>query len=345
VALTTVDRAEWEASVSEFGDYSYRQSWAYGVALASKRGAASEHVAIRQGAETLGLADVRVKRAPVIGGGLAFVSGGPLVRLADGRNSEPERLAACVDALVDYFVRDRGLKLRLMPAVGLPEQNESVAEILRDAGLRPAERAAGYQTVLLDLERPLEDIRASLHQHWRRQLKKAEGNPIEVSFGTGRERFEHVARMSAALGERKGFELDLDAMFYADVQADLREQDRLLVGLVCREGAPVAGTIIAVHGDTAVYLVGASTDAGRESRAAYLLHWRTIELLRERGVAWYDLGGIDPVANPGVTSFKLRTGGADVATRPFELSPGGLRGRATDLAERAYARTRRARGG
>ena len=58
----------------------------------------------------------------------------------------------------------------------------------------------------------------------------------------------------------------------------------------------------------------------------------------------YDLGGIDPVANPGVTSFKLRTGGVDVAAVPFELSPGGLRGTATDLAERAYARLRRGSG-
>ena len=342
--LVRLGQEEWEADVAEFEDYSYRQTWAYGVALADKRGATSEHVAIRRGAETLGLADVRVKRAPVIGGGLAYVSGGPLIRAADGRSSDPERLAACVDELVDDFVRARGLKLRLMPPVGLPEFNESVAAVLRDAGLVPAERAAAYRTVLLDITRPLEEIRSSLHQHWRRQLKKAEKNPLEVTFGTSRDRFEQVARMSAALRERKGYELDLDAMFYADVQDGLREEDRLIVGLVAKDGEPVAGTIVSVHGDTAVYLVGASTDAGRETRAAYLLHWRTIELLQERGVAWYDLGGIDPVANPGVTSFKLRTGGVDVAAVPFELSPGGLRGRATDLAERAYARLRRGSG-
>ena len=72
------------------------------------------------------------------------------------------------------------------------------------------------------------------------------------------------------------------------------------------------------------------------------MHWRTIELLRERGIPWYDLGGIDPEANPGVTSFKLRTNGVDVtAAGPFELSPAGLRGRVTGWAERAYLRIRR----
>ena len=29
------------------------------------------------------------------------------------------------------------------------------------------------------------------------------------------------------------------------------------------------------------------------------MHWRTIELVRERGLQWYDLGGIDHIANPG----------------------------------------------
>jgi GNAT acetyltransferase-like protein len=338
--VTPLDRAEWDEAVREFEDYSYRQTWAYGAALAAKRGAASEHVAIRRGAETLGLADVRVKRAPVVGGGLAFVSGGPMVGAGGTRDADLGRLRACVDALVDEFVRGRELKLRLRPAIGLPQHNEAVEAVLRGAGMRPAERAPAYRTVLLDVTRPLEEIRSSLHQHWRRQLKKAEAAPLEVTYGTGHDRFEQVAHMSAALRERKGFELDLDAMFYSDVQEDLCESDRLLVGVVRQDGVPVAGTIVSVHGDTAVYLVGASTDAGRDSRAAYLLHWRTIALLRERGVPWYDLGGIDPVGNPGVTSFKLRTGGVDVTAVPFELSPGGLRGRVTDFAERAYGRVR-----
>src|SRR4051812_25032347 len=86
-----VDRAEWESSVRQFRDYSYRQSWAYGVKLAMKRGATSEHVAIRCDGETVGLADVRIKKLPLIGGGLAFISGGPLVRGLDDSRDELER--------------------------------------------------------------------------------------------------------------------------------------------------------------------------------------------------------------------------------------------------------------
>src|SRR4051794_21872966 len=72
--VVQLDRPQWEASVREFRDYSYRQAWAYGTQLARKRGATSEHVAIRRGSETIGLADVRIKQLPVIGGGLAYIS-------------------------------------------------------------------------------------------------------------------------------------------------------------------------------------------------------------------------------------------------------------------------------
>ena len=117
-----------------------------------------------------------------------------------------------------------------------------------------------------------------------------------------------------------------------------------MVGIVSRDGEPLAGNITAIHGDTAVYLVGASTDAALERKASYLMHWRTIELLQERGVPWYDLGGIDPDVNPGVTSFKLRTNGVDVTAAGPTSGARGTRGQLTDWAERAYrAREARAR--
>jgi CelD/BcsL family acetyltransferase involved in cellulose biosynthesis len=341
--LVDLDRAGWESAVQRFGDYSYRQSWAYGVKLAAKRGATSEHVAIRCGGEIVGLADVRIKRLPLIGGGLAYVSGGPLIRRLDGSDGALERLDFSIEALVREFVRRRGLTLRIVAPAGPAEENEAVAGRLQRAGFRPTSRGESYRTVLLDVDRPLEEIRASFHRHWRRHLNGSERNDLDVTFGNEPDRFEQIARMSAALRARKGFEVDLDAKFYEDVQRELSERDQLIVGLVVHDGAPVAGNITAIHGDTAVYLVGASTEAGLGCKAGYLMHWRTIELLRERSVRWYDLGGIDPVANPGVSSFKLRTNGLDVtAAGPFELSPAGLRGRVTGWAEHAYFGARRA---
>ena len=48
-------------------------------------------------------------------------------------------------------------------------------------------------------------------------------------------------------------------------------------------------------------------------KGAYLLHWTLIRSLRERGVRYYDLGGIDPEANPGVYHFKRGFSGVEVS--------------------------------
>ncbi|HBA41433.1 MAG TPA: GNAT family N-acetyltransferase, partial [Alphaproteobacteria bacterium] len=43
---------------------------------------------------------------------------------------------------------------------------------------------------------------------------------------------------------------------------------------------------------------------GRKSAATNFLLWQAIEILKERGIDWFDLGGIHPDAAPGLTHFK-----------------------------------------
>jgi len=70
-------------------------------------------------------------------------------------------------------------------------------------------------------------------------------------------------------------------------------------------------------GDTGIYLLGATSDAGLNAKGAYLLQWNMIQWLKENGIRWYDLGGIDPDANPGVFHFKKGFSGVDV----LQVSP------------------------
>ena len=65
-------------------------------------------------------------------------------------------------------------------------------------------------------------------------------------------------------------------------------------------------------GDSAIYLLGATSDDGLNAKGSYLLQWTLIQWLKENGVRWYDLGGIDPEGNPGVYYFKRGFSGADV---------------------------------
>jgi lipid II:glycine glycyltransferase (peptidoglycan interpeptide bridge formation enzyme) len=96
------------------------------------------------------------------------------------------------------------------------------------------------------------------------------------------------------------------------------------------EGELLAGIIVAVKGEGAWYLYGASSDRKRNLMPSYGLQWLAMKLARERGCRFYDLFGIPPSEDPlqpmhGLFRFKTGFGGRvvnrpgcyDVALRPL----------------------------
>ena len=161
-----VTREEWIHEARRFCDYSYRQTWAYGELLAERRRAVSVHVAIRRGKDLLGLADVRLRRAPLGLGGLAYLSWGPLVQL--GGQDDLHRLIRCMEALRDEFVKRRHLLLRvdLRPSLGRLAWSDRATELLKAAGFFRARRLPAERTLLVDLDRPLGEIRRCVEPKW-----------------------------------------------------------------------------------------------------------------------------------------------------------------------------------
>jgi lipid II:glycine glycyltransferase (peptidoglycan interpeptide bridge formation enzyme) len=96
------------------------------------------------------------------------------------------------------------------------------------------------------------------------------------------------------------------------------------------EGELLAGIIVALKGEGAWYLYGASSDRKRNLMPSYGLQWSAIQLAREQGCRFYDLFGIPPSDDPqhpmhGLLRFKTGFGGRvvnrpgcyDVALRPL----------------------------
>ncbi len=319
-----VDQTRWRELAPRFQDYSYRQLWGFGVACAERVGAASEHVAVLHEGDVIGLADVRIKRVPMTRTGIAYVNGGPLVRR--GRDDDSERLRLCLEALIQEYVRTRGLVLRVLPPLGPAAWNGAQAATFSACGFGDSTRADPYRTMVLSLAPSLDEIRRqSLAQKWRNCLNRAEKNGLTVRTGADADLFERFCGLYRELINRKEFSVDLDAAFYARVQRDLTGDECFVVSLVDVDGEPAAGHVSSMLGDTCVYLLGASNEAGMKSKASYLLQWQTIRLARERGCLHYDLGGIDPEGNPGVFHFKSGLGGVDITgPGPFETRPAGL---------------------
>ncbi|MCY2954906.1 MAG: peptidoglycan bridge formation glycyltransferase FemA/FemB family protein [Planctomycetota bacterium] len=333
--VQTASKQDWLALAPTFRDYNYRHIWDYGLRLAQKRGAECQHVIICRDGEVIGLADVRLKRTPVIGSGIAYISGGPLTRR--GRSDDAECLRGVLQAIVREYVLQQGFVLRVLAPLGPRQWNTRAAEQFRQLGFRTTKRSAAYRTLVVDIGKPLSEVRASLAQKWRNCLNSVQRKGLAIREGADDATFEEFCTLFNAFNRRKGFVVDLDASFYRELQREMSNSDRFVVTLAENEGKVVAGHVFSMLGDTCVYLLGATNEEGLKTKAAYLLQWNAIAKAQSQGLSWYDLGGIDPNGNPSVYHFKSGMGGEDLACAgPFQRDSCTWRSALTLTAEALY---------
>lgn len=341
-SLQPLDQNQWQQLVGTFLDYNYRHLWAYSAACADLQHARCEHVAIRSEHKIIGVAAVRIKTIPLLGTGLAYISGGPLIRR--GQRGDVAHLAQALQALREEYAVRRGYTLRMQLPPGSREWLEQAGEQYKACGYGISAQSSAYRTIVLDLAPALETIRSRLAQKWRNQLNAAERKEVQIRSGTQGELWEQFIGLFEQLIERKNFQVELDPRFYARIQNEHEAADRLLVSIATHHDRPVAGHIAALHGDTCFYLLGATSAVGLELKAAYLLQWHVIKTAHEQGLQAYDLGGIDPQGNPGVYLFKSRMGGEEITVPgPFEIVPQGIRGYMLRNAETLYRSLRQRR--
>ena len=341
--IERLSQTDWSTLAPMMCGYSYRQTWAFGTASATRVGATSEHIGIFSGKQCIGAADVRVRRIPFLGGGIAYISGGPLVPQG-GWETVEKAIENSLKTLIEEYVNRRGMVLRIVPPIEWAAERWNVKPLFDRLSFISPEISKRYRTILIDLTPSLDQLRKNLDQKWRNCLNRAEKNGLTVRAGNAVELLDRFCELHRELVDRKGFDMDLSVEFYRDVQSQMDASDKLHVKLVEVDDKPIAGHVGSVLGQTSVYLLGASNHGGNELKASYLLQWMTLVEARERGCKWYDLGGIDPEGNPGVYRFKERMGGFDITgDGPFEVRPSGMRSRVSHLAEKLYRAVKRRR--
>jgi glycosyltransferase involved in cell wall biosynthesis len=320
---------------ARFGDYNFCQMWDYSATRAEDTGSVSSHIAVFDGDRPVMMSECRVKKMPLLPAGVAFASGGPLMRPKDVLAADVHEPLECIRR--EYVTR-RGLVLRLAPRT-LADDACAVRALFKQCGFEETGGPEAYRTIVLDLAPELADIRKGLKQKWRNSLNRCEKEGLSLRTGSDGALFDEFSTLYGELLDRKGFDVPLGAAFYGRLQRVLPEQEKLAVTLAYKDSKPVAGHVASMLGDTCVYLLGASSEEGLATKAAYLLQWSVIEESKRRGMRWYDLGGIDPDGNPGVYHFKGGLGGREISVPgPFEAAPSRAKKRFVDLAQSVYRR-------
>ncbi|RAU23602.1 hypothetical protein CU669_00400 [Paramagnetospirillum kuznetsovii] len=293
VAWDVTDRAEWEDLFAQAGWSTLVQSWAYGEAKRAVEGWRPRRAVVSWAGQPVALAQVLEKRM----GGLVRVG-----RLNRGPVWLREMSVADKLVVIDALrKRWRWFNLGAL----------SLAPELPEGTLVPGFRRRGgdpWCSAWIDLSQGPEALRKRLDGKWRNMLNAAEKSSLLVEASPDYRPWM-LARYCELL-EDKGFGATPPALIEA-LAAHAHRPDDMLVLKASSGHDPVAGILLARHGNAATYLIGWNGDAGRKLKANNRLLWEAVVELPRRGVRWLDLGGIDDKLTPGIAAFKRGMNGEE----------------------------------
>ncbi len=166
-----------------------------------------------------------------------------------------------------------------------------------------------------------EDVLAGMNQLWRRNIKKAAKEGVDVVSTTGADieaDLKAFHDLYVHTAERDHFTPRPLGYFHTMVTAlGAEEPDRIRLYTARHEGTLVAATIAIRVGAHAWYSYGASSTEKREVRGSNAVQWQMIRDAIAAGADVYDLRGITDTLQSddphlGLIQFKVGTGGEAV---------------------------------
>jgi hypothetical protein len=304
--LSHCGREAWHDVIGRFADANLFQTWSYDMVRYDREKVT--HLLLMKGDTLVSAAQVRIARVSANGVGIAYVMRGPLWR-REGEPRDVEVFRQAVRALRNEFSCRKGLVFRLYP-MAYKDTESDLMQIMREEGYKPFDRRMNRRTLIVDLERSLDNLRSGFDQKWRNCLNRAEKNGLTMTFGEDDSLFDKVESIYAQMVRRKKLLDTTDLHHLKAVQHDLPSALKMRVVLCGVDNELSAAAIFSAIGDTAVYLVGATNDEGMKTKGSYLIQWAFLKWIKERGFLRYDLNGINPRKNAGTYHFKRGLAGS-----------------------------------
>ncbi|WP_291318735.1 peptidoglycan bridge formation glycyltransferase FemA/FemB family protein [Desulfonatronospira sp.] len=170
-------------------------------------------------------------------------------------------------------------------------------------------------TLVVDLDLAEKDILGRMKSKTRYNIGLAGRRGVEVRTGS----MEHLPAfydLYLQTSARNGFATCAYEHFSAIFNAHIYDpcNSEVLFLLATCDQELLAGGIVAISGQTAHFLYGASSNTRRHLMGSYAVHWEAMRQSRLRGCLKYDMGAVSPGADPdhpfyGLYRFKTGFGG------------------------------------
>ena len=208
--------------------------------------------------------------------------------------------------------------VRVRPQLELSNQS---LKLMRDLGLKKAPMYLSVEYAgILDLNKTEEEILAGASQGFRRKLRKAEKNEIEISAKTSDEAINDFCKLEKLHAERQKY-VAFSTDFLKKQFEAFREGDEILIYTAKKDGEILAQNFMIFYGPEASYHYGVSSELGTKYSAAPLLHLAAMAEARKRGCKRYNLWGIVGLDEKshrfyGVSEFKRSFGCEELKYTP-----------------------------
>lgn len=285
-------RERWDAEHARHSTV-MQQHWVYGASMRLP-GMQTHRAEVVLNGRSVALAQFICRRYAGIFG-IALCTRGP-IWLGDVADADKARIQR---ALKQSLPMARPRIILFSPDLTDP-QHPSMASLTRVL--------TGYSTVTLDLSQPLNVLRAGLHPYWRNRLSSAErsGLKLAVLSHDSAELPRILAEEQIQRQRKRFYALPLG---FIDHYLEEGGTESALILQASWQSRPVAVMLFLIHGSSATYQLGWSQAQGRALNAHNLILWNAIEQLKQRGIDKLDLGGVNTHDLPGISRFKINTGG------------------------------------
>ena len=329
------NKEQWDGFVSSLPEANFLQSWDF-YEFHLMRGKKVVRKLVLDGAKIVGAYAGVVETAKR--GKYLAIAGGPLI---DWGNQK------IVKAVFDD-IKIEGNKagcvfVRVRPQLPLSEKS---LNLMKKLGLQKAPMYLSVEYAgILDLSKSEEEILAGASQGFRRKLRKAEKNEIEITASSDEIAIEDFCKLEKLHAERQKY-VAFSSDFLKKQFEAFKKGGEILIYTAKKDGEILAQNFMIFYGPEASYHYGVSSVLGTKYSAAPLLHLAAMKEARKRGCIRYNLWGIVGVEETshrfyGVSEFKRSFGCEELKYTPAHdmiLKP--LKYQVTKMVENARKKRR-----
>lgn len=305
-----LSRDEWDKYVKSHTEANFLQSWDFYEFHKARGKKVVRRVAEENGKIVAAYAGVveTAKR-----GTYMAIAGGPILDWTDKK-----LVKAVFSDIKEEGKKQNVVFVRVRPQLELSDRS---LKLMNTFGLKPAPMYLSVEYAgILDLKKTEPEILANASQGFRRKLRKAEKNDIEITTDASDESIREFCKLEKKHAERQKYVAFSESFLTKQFEA-FRKNDEVLIYTAKKDGEILAQNFMIFYGPEASYHYGVSSELGTKYSAAPLLHMAAMKEARERGCIRYNLWGIvgtDETSHRfyGVSEFKRSFGCEELKYTP-----------------------------